>query len=172
MFAAANKNKVPSTALWVTSTIIQLIVISTYWSSDAFALMLNLTSATTLIPSLFVAAYGLTIARRGETYEVRPDERQRDTILAALAVGYTIFMILVGGLKFIMLSALLFTPGTILYVMARREQGKPVFDDVLWVDNAKRDHFDFMNKMRERGVGVVEMHSLLAETVAIPEARI
>lgn len=46
-----------------------------------------------------------------------------------------------------------------------------LFDDVLWVQNAKRDHFDFMTKMRERGVEVVEMHNLLAETVAIPEAR-
>ena len=34
-----------------------------------------------------------------------------------------------------------------------------LFDDVLWVDNAKRDHFDFMTKMRDRGVEVVEMHS-------------
>ena len=46
-----------------------------------------------------------------------------------------------------------------------------LFDDVLWVDNAKRDHFDFMNKMRDRGVDVVEMHNLLAETVALPEAK-
>jgi len=46
-----------------------------------------------------------------------------------------------------------------------------LFDDVMWVQNAKRDHFDFMNKMRERGVEVVEMHNLLTETVAIPEAR-
>ncbi|MDQ7987994.1 MAG: arginine deiminase [Candidatus Dactylopiibacterium sp.] len=46
-----------------------------------------------------------------------------------------------------------------------------LFDDVLWVQNAKRDHFDFMLKMREQGVEVLEMHNLLAETVAIPEAR-
>lgn len=46
-----------------------------------------------------------------------------------------------------------------------------LFDDVLWVQNAKRDHFDFITKMRDRGVEVVEMHNLLAETVAIPEAR-
>ncbi len=46
-----------------------------------------------------------------------------------------------------------------------------LFDDVLWVDNAKRDHFDFMNKMRDRGIEVVEMHNLLAETVANPEAK-
>ena len=46
-----------------------------------------------------------------------------------------------------------------------------LFDDVMWVENAKRDHFDFMNKMRERGVEVVEMHNLLAETLENPAAR-
>lgn len=46
-----------------------------------------------------------------------------------------------------------------------------LFDDVLWVDNAKRDHFDFITKMSDRGVDVVEMHNLLAETVAVPEAK-
>src|SRR5215475_888060 len=46
-----------------------------------------------------------------------------------------------------------------------------LFDDVLWVDNAKRDHFDFITKMRDRGVEVLEMHNILAETVAVPEAK-
>ncbi len=46
-----------------------------------------------------------------------------------------------------------------------------LFDDVLWVQNAKRDHFDFITKMRDRGVEVFEKHNLLAETLAIPEAK-
>ena len=46
-----------------------------------------------------------------------------------------------------------------------------LFDDVLWVQNAKRDHFDFMVKMRDRGVEVVELHNVLTETMDIPEAR-
>ncbi|MDT4816414.1 Arginine deiminase [compost metagenome] len=46
-----------------------------------------------------------------------------------------------------------------------------LFDDVLWVENAKRDHFDFMTKMRERGVEVVEMHNLLTETLDVPGAK-
>ncbi len=46
-----------------------------------------------------------------------------------------------------------------------------LFDDVLWVQNARRDHFDFIDKMRERDVEVVELHDLLAETMEIPEAR-
>lgn len=46
-----------------------------------------------------------------------------------------------------------------------------LFDDVMWVQNARRDHFDFVAKMSERGVAVVELHDVLAETMAIPEAR-
>jgi arginine deiminase len=46
-----------------------------------------------------------------------------------------------------------------------------LFDDVLWVENAQRDHADFVNKMTSRGVEVVELHALLTETLAIPEAR-
>ncbi|QTI70342.1 arginine deiminase [Gordonia polyisoprenivorans] len=46
-----------------------------------------------------------------------------------------------------------------------------LFDDVLWVQNAKRDHFDFMTKMRDRGVEVVELHNLLAETMEDHAAR-
>ena len=46
-----------------------------------------------------------------------------------------------------------------------------LFDDVLWVQNAQRDHFDFMAKMRERDIEVVELHNLLSETLDIPEAK-
>jgi arginine deiminase len=46
-----------------------------------------------------------------------------------------------------------------------------LFDDVLWVQNALRDHFDFMAKMRERGVEVVELHNVLTETMDNSEAR-
>ncbi|MFI7060825.1 arginine deiminase [Kribbella sp. NPDC050124] len=46
-----------------------------------------------------------------------------------------------------------------------------LFDDVMWVENAQRDHADFVNKLANRGVEVVELHTLLAETVASAEAR-
>ena len=46
-----------------------------------------------------------------------------------------------------------------------------LFDDVIWVHEAQKDHYDFVLKMQERGVEVLEMHDLLAETVADAEAR-
>jgi arginine deiminase len=41
----------------------------------------------------------------------------------------------------------------------------------MWVENAQRDHLDFVNKLRTRGVEVVELHALLAETMDVPGAR-
>ena len=73
IFATENANRVPAAALWMTNIVVQLIVISTYWSRDAFALMLNLTSAMSLIPYLFVAAYGFKLSKRGESYETQPE---------------------------------------------------------------------------------------------------
>ncbi len=46
-----------------------------------------------------------------------------------------------------------------------------LFDDVLWVEAAQRDHLDFVNKMQERGIEVVELHKLLAATMEISAAK-
>ena len=43
-----------------------------------------------------------------------------------------------------------------------------LFDDVLWVHEAQKDHYDFVLKMRERGVEVLDLHDLLAETAGRP----
>ena len=40
-----------------------------------------------------------------------------------------------------------------------------LFDDVIWVHEAQKDHYDFVLKMQERGVEVLELHDLLAETL-------
>jgi arginine deiminase len=45
-----------------------------------------------------------------------------------------------------------------------------LFDDVFWVHEAKNDHHDFVTKMEERGVVVLEFHELLSETLKDKEA--
>ena len=46
-----------------------------------------------------------------------------------------------------------------------------LFDDVIWVHEAQKDHYDFVLKMRERGVEVLELHEMLAGTLEVPEGR-
>jgi arginine:ornithine antiporter/lysine permease len=133
VFGTENKNKVPAAALWMTNIIVQLFVISTYWSQDAFTLMLSMTSVMTLIPFLLVALYGYLLVKRRETYDNRPEERTTDFVFASLAVLYTAFLLYAAGFKFFVLSGLLYGPGTILYFWTRREQGEKMFTPVEWV---------------------------------------
>jgi len=46
-----------------------------------------------------------------------------------------------------------------------------LFDDVLWVSQAKDDHHVFTNKLIERGVEVLELHDLLTDVVAQAKGR-
>lgn len=46
-----------------------------------------------------------------------------------------------------------------------------LFDDVMWVGQAERDHADFVTELAARGVEVLELHDVLAETMAVPGAR-
>ncbi|MEW6124833.1 MAG: basic amino acid/polyamine antiporter [Pseudomonadota bacterium] len=130
LFSAQNANRVPANALWLTNSVVSLFVITTYWSRDAFNIMLDMTSVTSLLPYLLVAGYAVIVARGGIGYEATPGERGRDQVFAWIAVVYTLFMFVAAGLKYVLLVAVLFAPGTILYVWARREQKARLFSPI------------------------------------------
>src|SRR5512145_2132315 len=46
-----------------------------------------------------------------------------------------------------------------------------LFDDVLWVTEAQKDHAEFVCRMMERGVEVLELHEMLARVFDDPAAR-
>src|SRR5262249_10034190 len=87
-------------------------------------------SVMSLIPFFLVALYGFLLVRRGQTYDTRPEERTRDLMIAGIAVIYTAFLIFAAGMKFLVLSGVLYGPGTVLYFWTRREQSKTMFTPV------------------------------------------
>jgi arginine:ornithine antiporter / lysine permease len=131
--AYENDRKVPAGALWLTNIVIQVFLLVTYFAEYAFTLALKMTSSMTLIPYLLVAAYGLKLAWTGETYAADSRSRTVDWIRGAIATVYAAGMIYAGGAKFLLLSALLYAPGTALFIIARREQKKVTFTPVEWL---------------------------------------
>ncbi|MER5945737.1 basic amino acid/polyamine antiporter [Streptomyces sp. NPDC001904] len=124
----ATADDVPVPALLMTTILSQIVLVITLFSDDAFNFALDLTSSLTLIPFLLAAAFALKIA-------LRPDPRtvgggtgfSSDLVVAALATVYTAFLLYAAGLKFVLVSFIFYAPATILFVMARREQGRRVF---------------------------------------------
>jgi arginine:ornithine antiporter/lysine permease len=131
--ARENANKVPAGALWLTNIVIQIFLLFTWFAEYAFTMALKMTSSMTLIPYLLVAAYGLKLAWTGETYSAGGRDRNVDWTRGAVATLYAAGMLYAGGSKFILLSALLYAPGTILFIIAKREQNKTVFMPVEWL---------------------------------------
>jgi arginine:ornithine antiporter/lysine permease len=121
IFGAQNDNGVPSNALWATNVVVSLFLISTYWSTDAFNVMLDMTSVSTLLPYLLVAGYGALVARQDKASSAG------GMAFSWIAIVYTLFMFVAAGLKYVLLLAVLLAPGTVLYLWARREQQARLF---------------------------------------------
>ncbi|RSM50899.1 amino acid permease [Amycolatopsis balhimycina DSM 5908] len=124
---AANAADVPTASLLMSTILVQVMLIVAMFSGDAFGFTLDLTSALTLLPFLFAAGYALKLALTGETYAGNPRGRGREIVVGALATIYTVFLLFAAGPKFILLSFVIYAPATILFVMARREQGRRLF---------------------------------------------
>lgn len=128
-----NKQKVPRNALILSSFMVQTFLILSYYSNSAFILALELTGAMTLVPYFFVAAYGLKLIL---TNEIKFDElpyQKQDYLYAALGTVYTLYLIYAGGSDYVLLMALLYFPGTILFYIAKNEQKKEIFTRAEWM---------------------------------------
>jgi len=113
---------VPRGAMIITTALIQLVLLVTLFSDDAFSFTLKLCSSLSLIPYLLAAGYALLIGVRRETYDVNPTGLGRELVIAGLATLYTAFLIYAAGLKFLLLSCIIYLPGVILFYRVRREQ--------------------------------------------------
>ncbi|RQH15743.1 basic amino acid/polyamine antiporter [Bradyrhizobium sp. RP6] len=128
--ARENVHKVPVGALWLTNCVIQAFLLVSWFAEYAFTLALKMTSAMTLVPYFLVAAYGLKLAWSGEAYASGERARTSEGIFAFVATLYAAGMIYAGGAKFLLLSAILYAPGTLLFLIARRERKERLFKPV------------------------------------------
>ncbi|WP_084126334.1 basic amino acid/polyamine antiporter [Demequina sp. NBRC 110054] len=115
-----NRRGVPISALMATAVATQIFLIVTHFSESAFDFSLELTSALALVPYLLTAGFALKEA-------LGPRRWSGVLAIASVALIYTVFLIFAAGLKYVLLSLLVYGPATVLYVWARRERGLRVF---------------------------------------------
>jgi arginine:ornithine antiporter/lysine permease len=125
-----NANHVPVNALWLTNAMVQLFLVITLFSASTYLSLIYLATSMILVPYLWSAAYALLLAVRGESYEGFAAERRKDLIIGGIALIYAIWLLYAGGVKYLLLSALLYAPGAILFAKAKLELKQPVFTNV------------------------------------------
>ncbi|NMO54472.1 arginine deiminase [Actinoplanes sp. TBRC 11911] len=68
-------------------------------------------------------------------------------------------------------TVLLHRPGAELARLTPRNNDSLLFDGIPWVTRAQEEHDAFAEALRSRGVEVLHLGTLLAETLAVPQAR-
>ena len=126
-----NAEDVPGPALLMTTILIQVMLVVTMFSEDAFNFALDLDQLAEPDP---------VHPRGGVRPQARSRRRRRtsssrgatgdEMVVAGLATFYTVFLLFAAGPKFILVSFIVYAPATILFVMARREQGRQLFSRV------------------------------------------
>lgn len=123
-----NDKDVPVNALWTSTVAIQLFLLVTLVSETSYASLLYLATSMILIPYFCSAVYAFLLAKRGETYDtVHPEDRTKDLIIAFVAMVYSVWLLYAAGGKYLLLASLLYAPGTLLYIKARRENKAIIF---------------------------------------------
>ena len=120
-----NSKGVPANALWLTNGMVQAFLLVTLVSKASYLALISLSTAMILVPYLFSAGYGLSLTWQGKA---KPIEQGRsDLPVAALATVYCLWLLYAAGLKYLLLSSLLYAPGAALYLLAKRQLGKHAF---------------------------------------------
>lgn len=128
-FLKENKNGVPANALWVSNGAIQVFLIITLFSASGYLQLVYLATSMILMPYFFSAIYAVMIAVRRDGYTAT-ENTTRDLVVGAVAMVYSLWLLYAAGIQYLLLSALLYAPGAIVYVIARRENNKQVFTNV------------------------------------------
>jgi arginine:ornithine antiporter/lysine permease len=129
-FAVENSKGSPVNSLWITNGLIQIFLVLSYFSQSAYQFFYFIASVAILPPYVFSGAYALKLALTGEGYKAGDKARRRQILVGAIATIYGIWLVYAAGLLYLLMCAILFAPGILVYAKARKEQGVRIFTGV------------------------------------------
>lgn len=128
-FAAESARKVPVTSLVITNLLVQAFLIVTFYAHSTYQALFYIASSMILVPYIFSGAYAAKLAITGESY-APGENRLWPMLIGALATVYGIWLVYAAGLSYLFMCAILYAPGLVFYVWARREKAARVFTPV------------------------------------------
>lgn len=125
-FAKENKKGAPVSALVITAAVIQFFLIVVYFRDASFQVVYLVSTSAIMFPYLLSALYCLKVTMQGDGLNaVGP--KWWSWMIAILGTAYGAWMLYASGLQYILVSALLYGPGIILYLIARKGSGGKYF---------------------------------------------
>lgn len=118
-----NKNESPVVALTITSIIMQITLLFSAFEKNAFLAIISIAGSMILIPYILSAMFLFKQARSKNSSEhFSGTFKIRAIITGAMATIYGFWLVYAAGLKYILLSSILYALGILVYKMAWKEK--------------------------------------------------
>lgn len=128
-FVKESSRGVPSASLLVTNLLVQVFLLVTLFAQSTYQALFSIASAAILVPYIFSGAYAAKLAITGESYQ--PGESRTGPMLIGLvATVYGLWLVYAAGPAYLFMCAVLYAPGIIFYIVARRQNGQRIFNPV------------------------------------------
>lgn len=125
VFTRLNKNNSPIISVLITTLIVQAFLIIVYFNESSYQVCYTLSTSAIMFPYIFSALYCLKITIKGEGLEnAKVGEKSKAWLFAILGSLYGAWLLYASGVTYILISALLYGPGTLIYIYTRKEQNK------------------------------------------------
>jgi arginine:ornithine antiporter/lysine permease len=128
-FGHQNTRGVPSTSLLITNLLVQAFLIIALFAHSTYQALFYIASVAILVPYIFSGAYAAKLAFTGEAYGAG-ENRAGALVMGLLATIYGLWLVYAAGLSYLFMCAILYAPGIIFYIWARRENQARVFHPV------------------------------------------
>jgi arginine:ornithine antiporter / lysine permease len=126
VFATENRNGSPSGALWITNISVQAFLLLTFYANSTYLSLFFIASTAILVPYVLSGAYAFKLAVTGESYDAG-NGRGRDMLIGAVAALYGAWLVYAAGPNYLLMCALLYAPGILIYGWARKARDEKAF---------------------------------------------
>ena len=128
IFSKENKNGSPVFSLYLTNGLIQAFLIITYFSSSTYQAFYSISASMIMIPYLLSALYffKLSLNKNVNNYSNSSSSK----IIGLIGSIYGCWLIYANGFIGLIITALFYAPGIIVYIKGKKERNELYFDNL------------------------------------------
>ena len=132
VFATTNKNGSASVSLWVSTAVMQAMMILVFFSNNAWNVMLSITGVMILPAYIGATGFLWKLMATGQYPATAAIGKKTALVSSVLGTVYGFWLVFAAGLEYMLAGAVFFALGNLVFIWARREHSpdEPIFTKV------------------------------------------
>ncbi|MEB0059657.1 basic amino acid/polyamine antiporter [Variovorax sp. LG9.2] len=132
VFATTNKNGSASVSLWVSTAVMQAMMILVYFSNNAWNVMLSITGVMILPAYLGATGFLWKLMATGQYPAKAKMGKTTALVCSVLGTVYGVWLVYAAGLQYMLAGAVFFALGNLVFIWARKEHSpnEPMFSKI------------------------------------------